>query len=241
MRFHHALSLFAFISLAGAAASARQPITFATTTIDPTASGDCKALADIDGDGKADPIVAGDPLMWYESGAGFARHIIRAAPAYEQYTTDMQAADIDGDGDIDLIVPDSGGPSGTFGVIFWFENPRLNTPAGFGADPRIGTNWVRHTIGTQGAVVHDMEIADLDNDGKLDVITRAGTTRPASGDRLPPPPGPAETSAPRPAPACRSATSTAMASRTWACPTAGSATRRTPSPARGHSIPSIRQ
>lgn len=140
---------------------------FQTSEIDSTNSGDCKALADIDGDGLADPILAGDSLAWYETSAGFARRVIRSTTIYKEFTTDMQAVDIDGDGDIDLIVPDGGGP----GNILWFENPRSAPPGGHAADPRIGSNWLHHIIGTHGDHVHDVEVADLDNDGRPDIIT----------------------------------------------------------------------
>jgi hypothetical protein len=144
--------------------------------MDSNNAGDCKAIADLDGDGKNDPIVAGGSLCWYESGASFAKRTIRSSPAFNEFTTDMQAADVDGDGDIDLIIPDSG-PNNT-GTVLWYENPRINPPAGHSSDTRIGSNWVSHTIGTQGAVVHDVEVADLDNDGKLDIVTSGhGVTR----------------------------------------------------------------
>lgn len=161
-------------ALLAACGCACAQVAFSASNIDATHSGDCKALADIDGDGKADPILAGSSLAWYEAGAAFVRREILASVVYKEFTTDMQAADVDGDGDIDLIVPDGGGPQN----ILWFENPRLNTPAGHSSDPRVGANWVYHIVGTQGEHVHDLEVGDLDNDGKLDIVTSGhGITR----------------------------------------------------------------
>ncbi len=136
-------------------------------TIDSNNSGDCKAIADLDGDGRGDPIVGGSSLSWYESGANFVRHVIRSTPVYDEFTTDMQAVDLDGDGDQDMVIGDGAGN----GNVLWFENPRLNTPAGVGSDPRVGSNWKFHVIGSHGTTAHDIEVADLDNDGRVDVVT----------------------------------------------------------------------
>jgi hypothetical protein len=149
------------------AAAWGQGAAFSATTIDQNHQGDCKAIADIDGDGRGDAIVGGSPLYWYESGANFARRTIRTQPVHEEFTTDMQAADVDGDGDPDLIIGDGGGSSN----ILWFVNPRINPPSGLGSDPRVAANWTYRTIGTHGDTVHDLEVADLDNDGRLDVVT----------------------------------------------------------------------
>src|ERR1044071_3110306 len=80
-----------------ASAAFAQPV-FDTMVFDANQSGSSKAFADIDGDGKDDPIVASFSLVWYESGANFAKRTIRTTEVYEEFTTDMQAADVDGDG-----------------------------------------------------------------------------------------------------------------------------------------------
>lgn len=162
------MRLFAAIALlAGSTAAFAQPVPFAATEIDANNAGDCKALADIDGDGRADPIIGGSSLSWYQAGADFSRHIIRSQAVFDEFTTDAQALDVDADGDIDIIVPDGGG----IGHILWFENPSLDPLPGVGNDPKEGDNWIMHEVGIHGQTVHDLEAADLDNDGRLDIVT----------------------------------------------------------------------
>lgn len=73
---------------------------------------------------------------------------------------DFKATDMDGDGDADLVA--RLGPaqnSDAAGIAAWFEN--LN-----------GTGWVQRTIGDSPDYVKDICVADLDRDGKMDVVMR---------------------------------------------------------------------
>ncbi|MBK8019879.1 MAG: VCBS repeat-containing protein [Chloroflexi bacterium] len=152
-------------------AQSADSIPFQATTIDALNSGDTKAVADIDMDGDADGIlggaVPGRSLVWYESGANYAMHVIRANPVYIEFTTDMQAVDLDGDSDYDIVVGDGGDVNN----VLWFENPLRNTPSGVGSDPKVGANWLHHAIGSHGLWAHDIEVGDLNNDGRMDVVT----------------------------------------------------------------------
>lgn len=131
---------------------AASDLSFQDTIIDAAQSGDCKALVDLNGDRRDDAVVGGAVLKWYEAPT-WTVHVI--ATAVDEFTTDMEAADLDGDGDNDLIVPD-----GTTGV-YWFEN--LGN----------GSTWAKHLIGpTGGKYCHDVAVGDIDGDGYLDVVGR---------------------------------------------------------------------
>ena len=114
-----------------------------------------KSTGDFNGDGRLDLVVAGsllgEPLIWYESPT-WTKHTISTLGGW---STDAQAGDIDQDGDQDLVI--SSWYRADVGLE-WFEN----TGHGLG--------WVHHVIGPPRA--HDMELADFDLDGDLDIVTR---------------------------------------------------------------------
>jgi len=124
----------------------------------------CKTVGDINGDDFPDVLAAsstGDTtgFFWYEY-PNWTKYKI----ADGSFTTDMQVGDIDNDGDLDVIIPKETNPGST---VFWYENPR---PDG---NPDQG-DWNEHKIADAGA--HDVEVADLNQDGKLDVVVRLGET-----------------------------------------------------------------
>jgi hypothetical protein len=123
-----------------------------------------RAVADINGDGMPDLFAAVDSesrqpvgLFWLEYPTWRIHHI---APEVNFRGDDMETADIDNDGDADMIVTVDNN-----GKVYWFENP---LPI---SSPKYGT-WNSHHIGVSGSYVKDVEIADLDEDGMQEIITR---------------------------------------------------------------------
>ncbi|MBI4879382.1 MAG: hypothetical protein HY812_06935 [Planctomycetes bacterium] len=146
--------------------SALGQVSFVKSTIDVNA-GDLKMVGDIDLDGTVDVVLGGSPgenLNWYHY-PSWTRTVL-AVPVTE-YTTDGELGDVDGDGDLDIVTPD--GASGT--NLQWFENP-VRTAGGPGGDPFQPAQWTQHVLGAIGSWGKDIELADFDKNGLLDVATR---------------------------------------------------------------------
>ncbi|MBI2566496.1 MAG: VCBS repeat-containing protein [Candidatus Schekmanbacteria bacterium] len=139
-------------------------VTFEALVIDSTTAGDCKMVGDIDRDGFADVVIGGtagtEDLRWYRYPTG---EKLAIGAANVELTTDGELGDVDADGDLDVIIPD--GASGD--NLCWFANP---LPSG---DLFGGATWTRHPIGAVGGWGKDVEPADFDGDGRLDVATRS--------------------------------------------------------------------
>ncbi len=71
---------------------------------------------------------------------------------------DIEAADIDNDGDMDIVAAHHNGEweaANQPSVLFWYENP----------------GWEAHAIGEAPNFIKDLGIADFNNDGKRDIAT----------------------------------------------------------------------
>ena len=127
---------------------------------------------DVNGDGLVDVFVqnnnaSGGWLGWYEAsdeGRTWTRHVIaERAPNDSLFAAgDLDAGDIDGDGDVDVLGiqhtgewDDADAPA----HIYWYEN-RLSEE---------DSAWAPHAIGEVPDAVKDVNLADLNADGLLDL------------------------------------------------------------------------
>lgn len=130
-----------------------------------------KTAGDLDGDGIDDLIISSSAkgaLVWYRSPDWKMFTIAESG----SWSCDAEVGDMDGDGDNDLVISEYYSKK----QMEWYENPGPDAITG-------GRTWELHVIGPPRA--HDVELADFDRDGDLDIVTRSqsgfGTDE---GDRL---------------------------------------------------------
>jgi hypothetical protein len=118
---------------------------------------DVMTTGDVDADGLVDVVIGAehaDGLSWYRNPGGESGSAWERFPIGEgDFTTDGQAADVDDDGDLDVVIS-----SIDRSQIEWWEQT---------GDPTSADGWARHDIGDDYA--HDLIVADLDGNGRLDV------------------------------------------------------------------------
>jgi hypothetical protein len=95
------------------------------------------------------PAHAGDLAAW-------TFHPLRAT----DWVMNLAPHDVDGDGDADAVFVDRKGPRSG---VFWLENPGP-------AANRSAAPWREHPIGALGRHAMFADLADLDRDGRTDVI-----------------------------------------------------------------------
>jgi hypothetical protein len=127
---------------------------------------DRNRLADMNGDGRLDAIVGFEAvsvpgkLAWYEQPLEptnyWKEHLIATVIG----PMSLDVADMDGDGDMDVIVGEHNLKEPSKAKLYIFEN----------ADRR-GTRWIQHLV-HEGDEHHDGAIVvDIDGDGDLDIIS----------------------------------------------------------------------
>ncbi|MEC8252999.1 MAG: VCBS repeat-containing protein [Planctomycetota bacterium] len=115
--------------------------------------------ADVDGDGDNDVLCASqydDTIAWYENTDGLGTFgAQQAISTSADGAHSVFAADVDGDGDVDVIAA-----SPYDNTIAWLEN--TDGLGNFGAQQVISTN---------AASAHGVYAADIDGDGDIDVLS----------------------------------------------------------------------
>ncbi len=130
-------------------------------------SPDRNRLADINRDGRLDAVVGFEAigvtgkLLWYEQGADPAAPWIEHIIAVDVIgPMSLDVGDIDGDGDLDIVVGEHDPSRSERARLLIFEN-----------DDGYGQRWQRWIVYT-GDEHHDgAQLVDIDNDGDLDIIS----------------------------------------------------------------------
>ena len=104
-------------------------------------------------------------LAWFEQTRekGWIRHEFGGTDQFDDFIGSARCADMDNDGDPDLILTNDGHTTGPQQVYF-YENPGKES---------VREAWPQHLIASfEGWHANDMRIADIDADGLKDVIIR---------------------------------------------------------------------
>ncbi len=161
----HTIAGLWLLLFAGAASPAVAELNFRRTVLDPQYFAYECDVGDVNGDGQNDVIAV-------QEGATALQAFL--APDWNRVTLvtfsgtyrwpradDFKAADLDGDGDLDLINRLGAGPSDDGeGRAVWCENVTG------------GTSWVVRVIGVSLSYVKDIVVADFDRDGRPDLAYR---------------------------------------------------------------------
>ncbi len=169
-----AVVILGSLALAAFTADARKTPTFEPVVVSNAYDGWWgRTLADVNKDGLLDVVVLKQSRVygpikpgwigWFEAkeaGKKWERHTVSKSDLFG--AGDMAAKDIDGDGDIDFMAFEADETfKDTTSRMYWLENP---------GDPKA-PDWKKHFIDKTPEFVKDVELADFDKDGKLDIAT----------------------------------------------------------------------
>jgi hypothetical protein len=125
------------------------------------------ALGDYDGDGDLDLATAStdvDEIAWYANDGqptpGFTRNVI-SSQSNAIDASFLASGDLDGDGDLDLAIASPGVDRVFAGTLTWLENQQN------------GARWKTAAIGVGLLHASSLAMADVDRDGRMDVISSA--------------------------------------------------------------------
>ncbi len=113
-------------------------------------------FGDVNGDGRGDFIV---PDGWIEAPESPLKDKWAWHPEFKLGTTSVPVLvhDVSGDGRADIIEGQGHG----YGLNWWEQK----------TDPTGKRTWVKHQIDPDRSQYHDMLLADIDNDGKVELVT----------------------------------------------------------------------
>jgi hypothetical protein len=157
--------LWAIEYASGAApTAARAGLNFQQVVLDESYIAYERDVGDIDGDGRNDvaAVMEGDTTVQVFSAPTWKRSTLITFTGEYPYprADDFKLADIDGDGDPDVVTRLGKGPSDDgAGIAVWCENLG-------------GGKFVQHLIGKSPEYVKDFVVKDFDRDGRLDVAMR---------------------------------------------------------------------
>jgi dienelactone hydrolase len=122
-------------------------------------------FGDINGDGRADLV---SPRGWLEAPADrrAGRWVWHADfELHRDGSIPLLVLDVDGDGDNDLVW----GRGHNLG-LYWLEQAHRPGPRSKGTENKTERSWSKHAIDTSWSQPHSLLVADLDKDGRQEVI-----------------------------------------------------------------------